>query len=185
MDAKTLQRLYPDADSEVLEHCLERIGNLTRGELYAQSRQQGNDDRWAAMFSLRRAPACETDATFSAGKHFSEIYGEPYAAEVRKQLKARGVSVTSSTDYEPGLAEFCGDPRAVLDGRQTLKKRSELLKVAANPLADPFEKPRLSDRAVADCAQQFALQHPEEARKMDAVEMKAEMVKRHAMGGRK
>ena len=126
---------------------------------------------------------CETDATFASGKkHFSEIYGEDYANEVRKVWDSKGISYTSRTDYEPSLADHQGDTNAILEGRTTIKRREAVLDRARKPDVDPFSKaPRLSKRAIADCAKRFAAERPDEARKMDAGETKAAMIERHAM----
>ena len=119
------------------------------------------------------------DDTFHGGRvHFSEVYGDDYANEVKAELERQGVSVTSRTDYDPSLAEFKGDPDAVIEGRSTLRKRRELLARAVDvaPFAD---SPKLSKQLINERAIDFAKEHPDEFAKMDNADVESHMSEKH------
>lgn len=90
-------------------------GVMTVLALYVISRTKGNDHRWAAQFALQKAPRCDTNDTFWAGrKSFWQTHGTEYANSVRKKLESQGVSLGAGKEYLPELARFPGDKEAVV-----------------------------------------------------------------------
>jgi len=143
------------------------------------SKRQQRDLLFKAELKAGQIARGETDDTFFGGmQHFSQFYGEEYAERVKAKLKAQGVPVTSFTDYEPSLAEYEGDPRAVLQGRSTIRRRKEVLARAGD--RDPLKNaPKLSERLINEQAIEFAKEHPDEFAKMTNDDVQAHMIEKH------
>ena len=107
--------ISPDAEARCMEFVSENGGFISRGTIYARVRREGNNDNWATMLALQAPPGIRTTDTFWGGrKHFSEVYGEEYAATIKQKLAAKGVNLKASDEYMPELARFPGDPEAVV-----------------------------------------------------------------------
>lgn len=179
MDAATLAMTYPDVDREVLARASERIGSVTRGQLYHDSRQSGSDDRFATICALRRCAAANTDDTYLGGlPHFADVMGEDYAKDVYAEWDRQGVSYTAHTNYNPFHASYRGDPAGIVEGRSSITKRLEMLN--QEPLVDPRSTaPRLAEDLIQECAANFVAEHPDEAAKMKPAELRENMIEKH------
>jgi hypothetical protein len=167
---------------------------IFRGDLYAKSRQEGESDRFAAICALRRFPGFQTDDTFWAGrKHCAEVYGERYFGEVQQLLAQQGASIGAQHDYFPELAEYKGDPRAVVghDARGHIKRVCEMKGVGCEgavnvkgrePESDPLEgPPRLAPDLVEENFERFKEDNPTEAAKMSDAEITEHMTEKHGV----
>ncbi len=131
--ADEIRAEFPDADKDLIERCDGAISDegflLSRGAFYVILRRQGECDRVAAMLALQRPARGQTNDTFWGGrKHFSEVYGEEYANQIRKGLARQGINLKAGDEYMPELARFRCDPEAVVPfggGRSYIKSICE------------------------------------------------------------
>ena len=121
-----------------------------------------------------------TDDVYLGGMpHLADTFGEAYAKEIYAEWDRQGISYTANTNYNPFHAEYKGDPAGIIDGRSSERRRKEML--AQLPLVDPRETaPKLADDLIQECAENFTLDHPDEARKMTKQDMRAHMIDKHA-----
>lgn len=132
-----------------------------------------------------------TDDVFWGGrKHFSEVYGEDYASDVRQRLSAQGVHMTAHDEYLPELAQYRGDPRAVVnrsEGRGYIARRAEELGVGcegavkasgSQPIADPMEDaPALAEDLVQEAMAEHIAVDP--SRSENLPELREEVIDKH------
>lgn len=94
---------------------------------YERMRRRGQSHNMAEMLSLRRIPACRTNATLLAAVNGAkdEFTFEDNGMHSKAVLKAANRVGVHPRQYQPQLADFAGDPKAFLpndDPRGHLKK---------------------------------------------------------------
>lgn len=186
---------YPDAadDSELCERGMEMVKDwLSRFGLYVISRRQGNSHRFAVTVAMQKYPMGMTDDVFWGGRpHFADVYGEEYFHQVKSLLAQRGVTLNSQDEYLPELAQYKGDPKAVVtrsQGRAYIRRRCEELGVACHgavevesrpPEQDPFTSGvPLGEDLIAAEATRYVRDVPG-ADKMSRGELRAAILKNH------
>jgi hypothetical protein len=129
--AEELQAEFRDADPELIRRCDEWISTLvTRGAFYFRARMQGSSDRAAAMYSLQKTAAIDTDDVFFQGaKPLYDQFGSQQALNrTLRESKKRGFTPDKNAIYYPNLARFRGDPEAYVTramGRSYIRKLLE------------------------------------------------------------
>lgn len=92
---------------------------------YERCREEGTPHGLAEMFALGQPPGVETESTFLAGMYdqqAKEFNNKPDVAKVlADDLRAAGGS-TAGKVYLGGLAEYPGDPRAWVSGKDDIKQ---------------------------------------------------------------
>src|SRR3990167_2201963 len=86
---------FPGIGGDVLRVAMKcmwyRERAITRGAYYVFLRRRGQDHKTAEMYATQRCARGMTDDVFWGGrKHFSEVYGERYAGEVKSLLATQG-----------------------------------------------------------------------------------------------
>ena len=193
---------YPDTSADMLRIAMKFMWNrelaITRGSYYVFLRRRGRDTKTAEMYATQKCARGMTDDVFWSGrKHFSEVYGPRYASEVKSLLAARGVRMTAHDEYMPELAQYKGDPQAVVnraDGRTGIKRRCEKIGVSCDgavnvrgraPSEDPLsDAPALADDLIRENFQRFAESKPDEARRMTLRERREAMIEKHGTRGK-
>ena len=189
---------FADVDNDVVKRAHQGVLfnglTVTRGCLYLKARRSGESDRLASSCALQEFPQPVTTDTFWAGrKPFYEVYGEDYANDVRKKLKAQGTNLLPGQEYMPELARFKGDPEAVVPfggGRSYIKSLCEQRGWAAegavnvkhqqpddDPLADENCVP-MADNLVRREASRMVQENPDLAR-MDRRELREKVIAEH------
>lgn len=127
----------------------------------------------------RKVARAETDDTFFGGlPHFADVMGEDYAKDVYAEWDRQGIPYTASTNYNPFHASYRGDPAGIVEGRSSITKRLEMLK--QEPLVDPRENAvPLAEDLIAECAENFAADNPDEFVKMSTPEIREHMIDKH------
>lgn len=136
--AEEMMKEFDDISPEALSRCMELVteggGWVTRGAIYIRVRREEprrdrDGDKWATMLCLNAFPGVRTTDTFWAGrKSWVDVYGEEYANDVKKRLAKKGVNLKAGDEYMPELAEYRGDPKAVVPfggARSHIKKVCE------------------------------------------------------------
>lgn len=163
-----LMKEFTDVSPEVLARCMEMVseggGFVSRGTIYVRVRREDKhdkykkeNDKWATMLCLQAPPGIKTNDTFWGGrKHFSEVFGQEYANDIRAGLARKGVHLNHGDEYMPELARFKYDPEAVIPfggGRSYVKhlceKRGWACDGAVNTSAkDPDKDPHAPENCV-------------------------------------
>ena len=184
------------SDSDLVERWNEYVKRpVTRMALYLISRRKGSSHTFAAACACQSFPSAMTEDVFWGGrKHFAEVYGDAYHSEVKSLLAQQGHSLSAHDEYMPELAQYKGDPRAVVSrsqGRSYIKKLCESQGLACEggvtvkgraPTSDPLAPENCVDMApdlVAENFERFSEDNPDEARKIPKKEIKAAMVEKH------
>lgn len=92
---------------------------------YIKLRDEGNPHGFAAMLVLQSPPACRTDNTFFENRGTLSDQLGYQAGEYAAIAEQHGYRPNVRDVYEPGLAEFQGDPKAFIPatgGRGHIKK---------------------------------------------------------------
>jgi len=189
---------FPEAgsDSDFAMDQYTRTQPLTRYALYVISRREGNDHKFASMASCQRTPKGVTDDLFWNGRaHFSQMYGDDYANDIRRILKNQGVTLGAHEDYCPELARFRGDKEAVISrsqGRGHIKRLCEsrgwacegmVNTDAREPERDPFDNSHgMANDLVVDNAQRMVQANPDLQRKSKR-ELRDMVLEKHGPGG--
>lgn len=102
------------------EHILERYRALVRA---------GQSPGMASILASRRCPGLETDTAHYAGmKPLEETCGKAYAAQVKAQARAAGITISDNSRFNGTIADHRGggDPTAWIhagDGKSTFRER--------------------------------------------------------------
>jgi hypothetical protein len=148
---------YPEvmADTELRDEgaAPTKVRCITRLALYVISRRRGNSHAFAALAACQKFPMGMTDDVFWGGRpHFAEVYGEEYFHDVKRLLAQRGTHLGANDEYLPELAQFKGDPQAVVtrsQGTGYIKRRCEALGLECHgavevkgrePESDPWQQ---------------------------------------------
>lgn len=161
---------------------------------YLEQIAQGVAPRMAEMIALRKAPRVMTDSVFFEGRGTldSQFAGTPCGQldELIAAAKAAGYTPNPNDVYEPGLAEFFGDPRAFVPpagGMSHVRKVCEergvgcqgaLALKGRQPDSEP-EHCRLAPDLVQEQVAQMIAANPELRYTADPRDLAAEAVHQH------
>ncbi|SFH96782.1 hypothetical protein [Planctomicrobium piriforme] len=130
---------------------------LTVLALYMVSRRKRSSHTFAAMAAMQQSARVNTNDTFWSGrKHFSQVYGETYANDIKKKLAAQGVNMMAG-EYMPEIARYRGDPEAYVPFsgardhiRKVCEKRGWACEGAVNVKGrEPEKDPHAPENGVA------------------------------------
>lgn len=93
-----------------------RLGS-TAVEIYRKALKNGASDRLAEMLASRQAPSLRTANTQFSGRFRQGVaaqYGYDYYLRLKREMERQGYVLGEHDCYNPTLADYFGDPRAVV-----------------------------------------------------------------------
>jgi len=121
--------------------------------IYDQAIRNGCSPRLAEMLACRRGPRIDTDDSWWAGNRpIHKEHGEQHANRTRQLVEKNGGKIGPNDDYISWMAEYPGDPEAVVHGHDARSQIRRKLEKRSQRLAERARKPRvmLSESLIAE-----------------------------------
>ena len=126
---------------------------------YEECLKNGCTPRLAEMLAFAQPPRADDDTSFLAVRRPREQFanqpeiGDAYA----KHAKAAGMNITGAI-YEPGLAQFPGDPNAWVRDRGEIRKKVEALGMGCEGAVNVKARNDLPPKPTVDIAPDVVLE---------------------------